>query len=266
MHKRLLWLSFPFFIICSSTTAWVALVSVDTPAQAQICNFEYVIKENETLRDIARRAYGDSQQWSVIFYANADRLGTGTTLLTPGLSIRIPCLKGKQDNRAAALPPAESAPPPASASTGPLELSTLVRRIEFLTADGAEPFTGRSLPSGGMLTAVLEASMKQVKKQAKGQFDYGISWVNDWGAHLNPLLVSRAFDVGFPWTKPDCDNPAELDAESRYRCQRFFFSDPLAEILMLLAYLQLTKTCSGKGFVNPSVYRPTISTEAAEIG
>lgn len=235
MHKRLLWLAFPFFVICSSTTAWVALVGAENPAQAQACDSEYVIKENENLRDIARRAYGDPQQWSVIFYANTDRLGTNTTLLMPGLSIRIPCVGAKQGARAPTAPAPDLAPTPAvAAQPGPLELSSLVRRIEFLTADDFEPFTGRSLQNGGMLTAVLDASMKLIKDQAKGQFDYGISWVNDWGAHLNPLLVSRAFDVGFPWTKPDCDNLAELDSESKYRCQRFFFSNPLAEILTVL--------------------------------
>jgi polar amino acid transport system substrate-binding protein len=235
MRKRLLWLAFPVFAVCSSTTAWVALVGVENRAHAQVCNSEYVIKENENLRDIARRVYGDPQQWSVIFYANTDRLGTNTTLLMPGQSIRIPCVGAKQGASPPAAPAPEAASTPAAvAPAGPVELSSLVRRIEFLTADDFEPFTGRSLQDGGMLTSVLDASMKLVKEQAKGRFDYGISWVNDWGAHLNPLLVSRAFDVGFPWTKPDCDNPAELDSESKYRCQRFFFSDPLAEILTVL--------------------------------
>jgi polar amino acid transport system substrate-binding protein len=201
---------------------------------AQTCGTDYVIRENETLRDIAQRAYGDPQQWSVIYYANGDKLGSNATLLVPGLSIRIPCIGQKPAERAAASPPAPAQPAAPPSSAGTIELSSLVRRIEFLTADGAEPFTGRSLLNGGMLTDMLSASMKLVKDQSKGGFDYGISWVNDWGAHLNPLLVSRAFDAGFPWTKPDCDNLSALDQESRYRCQKFFFSDPLSEVLTVL--------------------------------
>jgi polar amino acid transport system substrate-binding protein len=110
-------------------------------------------------------------------------------------------------------------------------ISTMVRRIEFLTADGYTPFTGRALEGGGMLTEVISASMNIVKQEAKGRFDFGISWVNDWSAHLNPLLLTRAFDVGFPWARPDCDGQAAaLDATSQFRCRRFFFSDPLYEV------------------------------------
>ena len=56
-----------------------------------------------------------------------------------------------------------------------------------------------------------------------------MSWVNDWSAHLNPLLVTRAFDMGFPWFKPNCDDFVNLDDNSKMRCQKFFFSDPLVE-------------------------------------
>jgi hypothetical protein len=58
-----------------------------------------------------------------------------------------------------------------------------------------------------------------VKQESRGRFDFGISWVNDWAAHLNPLLLTRAFDVGFPWARPDCDGSADLDATSQFRCK-----------------------------------------------
>jgi polar amino acid transport system substrate-binding protein len=81
-----------------------------------------------------------------------------------------------------------------------------------------------------MLTQVINQAMGQIKEEAKGRFDYGISWVNDWAAHLNPLLLTRAFDVGFPWARPDCE-AGNLDQSSAFRCQRFFFSDPLYEVI-----------------------------------
>ena len=236
MKKRFSWLSVVFSCVFFSAAMSLA-DGTWRSALAQVCGSDYIIRENDSLRDIAQRAYGDPQQWTIIYYANGDRLGSNATLLVPGLSIRIPCLGQRPEERVATPPPAPT--PSQSAASAPLppggiELSSLVRRIEFLTADGAEPFTGRSLLNGGMLTDVLVASMKLIKDQSKGSFDYGISWVNDWAAHLNPLLVSRAFDVGYPWTKPDCDNFAALDHESRYRCQKFFFSDPLSEVLTVL--------------------------------
>lgn len=202
-------------------------------ALAQTCGSDYEIKQGDTLALIATRVYGKPSQWTVIFYANQDRLGANASLLIPGLSIRIPCIGGASRE---GLPEAATAPAerPAARPQGHFVLSSLIRRIEFLTADGFSPFAGRSLQNGGMLTHAVGAAMDKIKAQANGQFDYGISWVNDRSAHLNPLLATRAFDAGFPWGRPDCENFAELDQDGKYRCQKFFFSDPLYEALTLI--------------------------------
>jgi polar amino acid transport system substrate-binding protein len=200
-----------------------------TLASAQTCGTEYKLKEGETLAQIAARVYGNPAQWTVIFYANQDRLGDNVSMLVPGLALRLPCIGGTQSPTA--LPPAATTPatPP---ETGFI-ISAVLRRVEFLTADGFAPYTGRALEGGGMLTQVIDQAMSQIKAEAKGRFDYGISWVNDWAAHLNPLLLTRAFDVGFPWARPDCEAP-DLDRSSQFRCQRFFFSDPLYEAITAL--------------------------------
>jgi polar amino acid transport system substrate-binding protein len=204
-------------------------------AMAQTCGTEYKIKEGETLAQIAARVYGNPTQWTVIFYANQDRLGTNASLLVPGLAILLPCIGGaspsspQQQNATA---PAQQ--PPTASTDAPIMISTMVRRVEFLTADGYPPFTGRALEGGGMLTEVISSAMNVVKQEAKGRFDFGISWVNDWSAHLNPLLLTRAFDVGYPWARPDCDGAGPLDATSQFRCRKFFFSDPLYEVITSL--------------------------------
>src|SRR5258708_34943280 len=64
-------------------------------AAAQTCGTEYKIKEGETLAQIAARVYGNPTQWTVIFYANQDRLGTNASLLVPGLAIALPCIGGR---------------------------------------------------------------------------------------------------------------------------------------------------------------------------
>jgi polar amino acid transport system substrate-binding protein len=197
--------------------------------QAQTCGTDYTIKEGETLAQIASRVYGNPAQWTIIFYANQDRLGTNVSLLIPGFTLRIPCVGGGQ--QAQPLPPIATTPAQTQApSEASIIISALVRRIEFLTADGFAPFTGRSLEGGGMLTQVIAAAMGLVKDEAKGRFDYGVSWVNDWSAHLNPLLLTRAFDVGFPWARPNCEG-VNLEPTSQFRCQRFFFSEPIYEVI-----------------------------------
>jgi len=226
-------------LVVSSGVTWralgilivVALLSVLRPnaAAAQTCGTDYTIKEGETLAQIAARVYGNPVQWTVIFYANQDRLGANVSLLVPGLALRLPCIGGAQQPQT--LPPIATTPAqsPTPSDTAFI-ISTLLRRVEFLTADGFAPYTGRSLEGGGMLTQVITSAMGLVKEEAKGRFDYGVSWVNDWAAHLNPLLLTRAFDVGFPWARPNCDR-VDLDQSSQFRCQRFFFSDPLYEVI-----------------------------------
>jgi len=197
---------------------------------AQTCGTDYPIKEGETLAQIAARVYGNPTQWTVIFYANQDRLGANVTLLIPGLVLKLPCIGGAQPPPA--LPPV--ATPTQTPSEAPFIISSLLRRVEFLTADGFAPYTGRSLEGGGMLTQVITSAMGLIKEEAKGRFDFGIAWVNDWTAHLNPLLLTRAFDVGFPWARPDCEGGTHFDESSLLRCQRFFFSDPLYEVMTTL--------------------------------
>ena len=216
----------------------VALVAVGALAgsgrlSAQTCGVDHVLRQGDTLADIARTVYGNASQWSVIYYANQDRLGENATLLVPGLAIKIPCI-GPQA-RPATPAAVDTAPVPGLGTTpAPFQLSSMLRRIEFLTAEGYPPFTGRALPEGGLLIDLLRASMTLIKDQAKGGFDFRVSWVNDWAAHLNPLLITRAMDAGVPWNKPDCSNLAALDSASQYKCQKFFFSDPLYESVTVL--------------------------------
>ena len=200
---------------------------------AQTCGTDYTIKEGETLAQIAARIYGNPSQWTIIFYANQDRLGTNESLLVPGLALRLPCIGGSQ--QPSLCPRSQLRRPNRRRRVRrPSIISSLLRRVEFLTADGFSPYTGRSLEGGGMLTQVIGTAMGLVKDESKGRFDYGISWVNDWAAHLNPLLLTRAFDVGLPLGAARLRGQLNLDQSSQFRCQRFFFSDPLYEVITSL--------------------------------
>ncbi|MBX2805279.1 MAG: transporter substrate-binding domain-containing protein [Hyphomicrobiales bacterium] len=204
-------------------TAFTILYFVSGPAASQTCGTDYVIQEGETLAGIAQQVYGDRSQWSLIFYANQDRLGSNMTLLVPGQAIRIPCTGSVQG------PGIDESAPASSSAPAKFVLSNMISHIEFLTAEGYTPYADRTLQNGGLLLDLLTSSMGQIEDQSQGSFSHNISWVNDWAAHLNPLLITRAFDVGIPWTKPDCSVLATLDTNSRYRCEKFFFSDPLYE-------------------------------------
>jgi polar amino acid transport system substrate-binding protein len=216
--------------IRSLLSAAAALLLAPAGAWAQTCGTDYSVQDGDSLAKIATRAYGKSSQWTIIFYANQDRLGSGNSLLVPGLSIRIPCIGGQPKLPEAATVEAQA---PAPAPQAPV-LSSEIKRIQFLTATDYAPFTDSSLPNGGMVTDIVNQAMETVKKDAGGAFDYSVSWVNDWSAHLNPLLSTRAFDMGFPWYKPNCQAFEDLDTNAKFRCQKFFFSTPVFEEQVLV--------------------------------
>jgi polar amino acid transport system substrate-binding protein len=224
------------FWFLATVALFIALSGHEQQVKGQTCGSDYTIKDGESLADIASRVYGSPSQWTLIFYANQDRMGANASMLVPGLSIRIPCIGGQQPTAPVAAAPGTGpgASPAAPGADEDMELSSVVKRIEFLTADGFTPFTDRSLPNGGLITHLVSSAMDLIKERSGGGFSYNVSWVNDWAAHLNPLLITRAFDVGFPWLKPDCSRPSELSQDAKYRCQKFFFSDPLYEVFTVL--------------------------------
>jgi polar amino acid transport system substrate-binding protein len=242
---------------------WLATVLLATWFQsaggtAQTCGSEYVLKEGDTLAQIATRVYGDPAQWTIILYANQDRLGTGQSLLVPGFALKLPCISGLQPQQS--VPPLATTPVQATSAPDLAHVSSLVRRVEFLTADGYSPYTGRLLEGGGMLTQVISAAMGLVKEETNGRFDYSISWVNDWSAHLNPLLATHAFDAGFPWARPDCDGGTRLDASSQFKCQKFFFSDALIEVATYVFVRKSSriKSLDKEDIVGTTLCRPSV--------
>jgi polar amino acid transport system substrate-binding protein len=65
---------------------------------------------------------------------------------------------------------------------------------------------------------------------AAPEWDFRVTFINDRSAHLEVLLPDGAYDVSFPWYKPDCTKAGKLSEELRRRCNEFEFSNPLYEV------------------------------------
>jgi polar amino acid transport system substrate-binding protein len=114
---------------------------------------------------------------------------------------------------------------------GATELTTsepplVIPRIRLLTGSGFAPFADENLPQGGMITDLVSRALKAVAPGRQSR----VAFVNDWAAHLNFLLPGGAFDVSFPWFKPDCSKSERLNAEMQRRCAEFEFSNPIFEV------------------------------------
>ena len=225
-----------------SSLAILLSVSGVASVQAATCGSVHNVKSLETLSSISTIYYGSPRSWRKIYNANYKVVGTNPAFILPGQSLNIPCKNSKivkipvarVKTAAVQQPPAVQSPavqPPAvktSAPTGDLSLP----KIRVLTGGDYKPFTDQKLPNGGMITDIVDRSLSSQQLAVAGP-NSKLSWVNDWAAHLDPLLVNKAFDIGFPWFKPDCSKYDALDKPAKFRCDKFHFSQPVFEILVL---------------------------------
>ena len=202
-------------------------------ANAQSCGSAYVVKAGDSLSQIAYRAYRDGGQWSLIYYTNRKAIGKNPSRIFIGQKLRIPCLDGQTQTAAVTSETTETAETTETTEQPAQRVAKKANApVTLLTADDYRPFTDRALPAGGLITDVVRTALNDQKATADGPA-FKIAWVNDWSAHLNPLLSEGAFDMGFPWFRPNCDRYDELDDPAKFRCDTFHFSKPVFEILVL---------------------------------
>lgn len=185
-----------------------------------VCNEQYVVGHGDTLSKIARNAYQDTSLWPYIYGygSNAAAMGGNPSLLSAGTVLQLPpCPRFRESITGKR----------ASASDDLVPQRT--DRIEILTAGDYPPFTDQAWDNGGMLTEVVNAAFEG----PGGAPVYSVDWVNDWSAHIDPLLRRHKYSMGFPWFKPNCEAPATLTEEDKKHCE-FYFSEPLFEMPIIL--------------------------------
>ncbi len=129
------------------------------------------------------------------------------------------------------------------------------RRIKFLTGSDFAPFADKNSIAGGMITDLVTRAVSA----AAPEQEFRVNFINDWSAHLDVLLRDGAFDVGFPWYKPDCSVVEKLSDELRMRCDEFEFSDPFYDVTVGFysrAGDRLAETVSYDGLFGKRLCRP----------
>ncbi len=239
------------FIALAAALLMSLVVVTPDRADAQTACEYYRVKKGDSLRDIARAAYGNDK-YRPIWRENRAEIGRNPNLIDVGMVLRLPCPDGS-------FPAGEVGSTPQAATDDALS---------FVTANGFLPYTDESLDQRGFVThLVSQAMMRAEPDQA-----IDIVFVNDWGAHLESLLPRQAFDASFPWTRPGCETQGELSSVELYACQNYLYSDPLYEVVegffsrtgeghdgvLEFAGLQGTTICRPEGY-------PTGHLEEAEL-
>lgn len=239
-------------------------------AQAQEACSTYKVVAGDNLRSIARKAYGNGDLFRVIYDANVAVIGAKADLITVGSELAIPCdpaapvaaasgngtatglASGIVDparqpleivpalplaNTAGAAPEAGApaldaaaeAPLVETAATAPDAAAQQPNAlpVRILTGNGYAPFADKSLPGGGMFTQLVEMAVFR----ADPAITYNLTFISDWQAHIDALLPSQAYDLSFPWLRPDCDGATMLSPGDQSRCENFVFSAPYYEIV-----------------------------------
>lgn len=219
-----------------------ALLLTGAVAQAQEACSTYTVVAGDNLRYIARAAYGDADLYRLIYDANVDKIGEKADLIEIGVSLTLPC-DPKAEPAAATTETAAAEPASASAEPAPETVTPVAatpdpaapepqpaapaeKPIGMVTGNGYAPFADETLPGGGMMTQLVEMAVFR----ADPKIAYNVSFINDWQAHIDALLPSGAYDLSFPWIRPDCEG-GMLSPGDQARCNDFAFSAPFYEIV-----------------------------------
>lgn len=196
----------------------LSIAATSVSAQSLECGQTYTVQSGDYLSSIASRAYGQGDLYTTIYNANVEIIGPDPRFLQIGQQLLIPCRDG---STAPTVQRDASVAPTPSIGSG----TGSARAIRVLTATGWAPFMDEGQAEGGLLTDIINLALEN----ADGAPDYKIDFVNDDGAHLNPLIVDHAYDISIGWSQPNCEAMDKLEDESKFRCNNLDFSDPLYE-------------------------------------
>jgi len=187
-------------------------------AQSLACGEPYTVARGDSLSGIAKRVYGEASGFQIIYSANSGAIGPNPALIRVGMTLDIPCLD--ETTASTADPSAIREKETTDALPAPDD-----RQIRVVTASDWAPFSDESQEQGGMMTEVMNVALAASDYKPR----YKIDFINDWGAHLQPLLSDHAYDFGMPWFKPNCDVVEKLGPGSQFRCNNLAWSEPLFE-------------------------------------
>ncbi|MEO1640999.1 MAG: transporter substrate-binding domain-containing protein [Pseudomonadota bacterium] len=202
--------------VCSMALTAAITAGTTATAQSVQCGADYRIQSGDSLSKLAAAVYGDAAAFQIIYSANADAIGPNPGLIRVGTRISIPCLDNVVASTAA----------PISQEVGVERLPFPdTRQIRVAQGTNWAPFANEDQEQGGMITEIANVALAN----SAGGTPYKIDFINDWGAHLTPLVTDHAYDFSISWFKPNCDVVDRLGEDSQFRCNNFDWTDPLFE-------------------------------------
>jgi uncharacterized protein len=105
-----------------------------------------------------------------------------------------------------------------------------IRHIRVLAA-GRAPLADQRLPDGGLITALLSASMKMTDRRDAGRSEIDVRWTATLPT-IGILQSESAIDLSLPWESADCEQPNDLEHASAMLCDDVLYSDPVLQLVI----------------------------------
>jgi polar amino acid transport system substrate-binding protein len=205
----------------SACAVALCLSALGATAQAQSleCGTPYAVRSGDSLSQIANRAYGSAGDFQIIYSANSSAIGANPGVIRVGMELEIPCLDGDVGESTA----------DAAAITDIVTTEAMpapeIDMIRVVAGGNWAPFLSEDQAQGGMLTEIINIALES----AEGSPPYRIDFINDWGAHLQPLISDHRYDFSLAWFQPNCDIVDRLSDDSKFRCNNLLWSETLFE-------------------------------------
>ena len=229
-----------FKLTPSVVTSALVATFLSSGAYAQEACSAYTVKPGDTLGSIADAAFG-SFDYQQIFNANRNVI-TNPNDVAQGTILQIPCEDGSLAGGVSSqeLIQQQEEIQAARAKTNNIYEPPL----KIVTGNGWAPFTSEDHEGGGMLVRLATTAMNR----GGNSRDYNLSFVDDWGSHLETLLPLGAFDVSIAWYIPDCTKLDLLSDAMKRRCTDIDASLPVYESVVSFYSLSDSKYADARNF------------------
>ncbi len=105
-----------------------------------------------------------------------------------------------------------------------------IRRITVLAA-GRAPLADQRLPDGGLITALVNASLGIADQGGAGRPEIDVRWTSTLPT-IKVLQSEGAIDLSLPWESADCEQPNDLAHASAMLCDDALYSDPVLQVVI----------------------------------
>ena len=123
--------------------------------------------------------------------------------------------------------PQAGLPPPAK--SGPAEIQRSKVRV---LAIGRSPLADEHLPDGGLILALVNASLSHAGPSDTARAEIDVRWTKAASTPIVSLLSDPSIHISLPLEGADCERPNDLAQASAVLCDLAIYSDPILQVIV----------------------------------